>query len=78
MKKDKDFLKSNHVFSGMPRKLKEEGKDLPEGTQSVSYEDWQGLEKSNALSPHTPVQNLVFINMLLLFAERGRKRDWLH
>ncbi|CAG2240488.1 unnamed protein product [Mytilus edulis] len=72
---DKSFMPSNHVITGMMKKLKREGKDITVHKKAVAEGDIQKLYSSGIFSTDHPVtlQNKVFWDIMLNFGRRGQE-----
>ncbi|CAG2233869.1 unnamed protein product [Mytilus edulis] len=72
---DKSFMPSNHVITGMMKKLKREGKDITVHKKAVAEGDIQKLYSSGIVSTDHPVtlQNKVFWDIMLNFGRRGQE-----
>ncbi|CAC5421278.1 unnamed protein product [Mytilus coruscus] len=72
---DKLFMPSNHVITGMMKKLKREGKDITVHKKAVAEGDIKKLYSSGIFSTDHPVtlQNKVFWDIMLNFGRRGQE-----
>ena len=75
LSKGKDFLVSNQVFTGMLKKLKQEGHDTTTHKEAISKEDWEKIWSSGVLDDNNPtgLQRRVFMEIMIHFGRRGRE-----
>jgi hypothetical protein len=73
--KDSEFITSNHVFTGLIKMLKRDGKDVTIHKKAISEGDIQKLYTSEVFGLEDPVslQNKVFWDIMLNFARRGQE-----
>jgi hypothetical protein len=73
--KDSDFITSNHVFTGLIKMLKRDGKDVTIHKKAISEGNIQKLYTSGVFGLEDPVslQNKVFWDIMLNFARRGQE-----
>jgi len=72
---DRDFMSANHVFAGVLREFKLEGKDQTEHKSSILPGDMQKMYATQVLGSSTPLalQRKVFVELMLHFGRRGRE-----
>ena len=73
--KGKKFLVFNQVFTGMLKKLKQEGHDTTTHKEAISKEDWEKIWSSGVLDEENPtgLQHRVFLEIMIHFGRRGRE-----
>jgi hypothetical protein len=73
--KDSEFITSNHVFTGLIKMLRRDGKDVTIHKKAISEGDIQKLYTSGVFGLEDPVslQNKVFWDIMLNFARRGQE-----
>ena len=73
--KDRAFMKSNQVLTGMIKQMKREGKDTSEHKDPISHADLKKLKESGVLSLSNPkcLQNKVLFDIMSHFGRRGRE-----
>lgn len=73
--KDSEFMTSNHVFTGLIKMLKRDGKDVTIHKKAISEGDIQKLYTSGVFGLEDPVslQNKVFWDIMLNCARRGQE-----
>ncbi len=73
--KDKEFKHSNLVYKSMLVKLKDSGKAKVQHKTPIHKDDMAKIMQSSALDQSTPrgLQNKVFMDYMLYFANRGRE-----
>ncbi|XP_053392165.1 uncharacterized protein LOC128554873 [Mercenaria mercenaria] len=73
--KDRDFMFSNQVLSGLVKGLKREGKDLSKHKEPITEDDVNKLFESGLFSEDNPrtLQNKVLYDILSQFGLRGQE-----
>ncbi|XP_070573869.1 uncharacterized protein KIAA1958-like [Ptychodera flava] len=73
--RDREFNSSNHVFVGLIKKLKREGKDTSTHKSAIQRGDLAKLMESGVLSMDTPQALLrkVWFDIMVHFCRRGRE-----
>jgi len=73
--KDSEFMTSNHVFMGLIKMLKRDGKDVTVHKKAVSEGDIKKLYTSGVFGTDDPItlQNKVFWDIMLNFGRRGQE-----
>ncbi|XP_053376937.1 uncharacterized protein LOC128547781 [Mercenaria mercenaria] len=73
--KDREFMASNQVLTGLIKGLKREGKDISKNKEPISEEDHIKLYESGVFSEHKPetLQNKVMYEIIAQFGRRGRE-----
>ena len=73
--KDREFMAANQVFTGVLRKMREDGKDTTKHKSAISEGDFRKMYDSGVLSDATPNSLLrkVFVDISLNFGRRGRE-----
>ena len=71
--KNDTFKQSNKVYKAMMVKLKQEGKGFVQHEEPVSKDDMTKIFDSLDLTTPIGLQNKVFIDIMIYFANRGRE-----